>query len=399
MDFFFLALLVFRGNVGFFSRYFICRVSFKKKARVCLCVIMEGNDDNAATGGDLDLRSTELYAASTFLKSSGPPPKMPWEMHYEERRRHSKDPRIMKQLAEEDQWVGTSCSSLWRKIRVFALPKNDWIFSREQFLQFLTSNGVKGPQFMAKVVQVFDPSATGIINGLVMCKQLHLALTTKPLSDKIAHHCFERFDRPIGSENISLQELKKCKLLTPQEVAARSVKKGKKSPSSTFSGGGGREAMMSGARYENVDGLKRLVLAPLLSSSVLLSSGIGSGVGMPPNHNDDDPDPEASTAVQDRPITFPEFLAFFTDERNGEWIGSFVVPIMECCVKYCIPPAGALPLIALRWLRSIEPLPVSNDMYDSDVMLLREIEATGIDPTMQSKEKKKKKGGGGGKKK
>jgi hypothetical protein len=359
---------------------------------------MEASDEHvgAVGGADIDLRSAELFAASAFLQSNGPPPKMPWEMHYEERRRHSKDPRIMKQLAEEDQWVGTSCSSIWKKIRVFALPKNDWIFSREQFLQFLTSNGVKGPQFMAKVVQVFDPLASGVINGLVMCKQLHLALTTTPLCEKIARHCFERFDRPIGSENISLLELKKCKLLTPQEVAARSVKKGKKGPATTFSSGAGREAMMSGARYENVDGLKRLVLAPLLSSSALLSSGIGSdGLDVPPRGPEDD-SAEASAAVQDRPITFPEFLVLFTDEHNGDWIGSFIVSIMECCVKYCIPPAGTLPLIALRWLRSIEPLPVSNDMYDSDVVLLREIEATGIDPTMQSKDKKKKKGGGGG---
>lgn len=354
---------------------------------------MDGAEDNGPSPA-LDLHTTELFAASTFLKPNGPPPTMPWEMAYEERRRHSKDPRVMKQLAEEDQWKGTSCSAIWKKLRVFALPKNDWIFTSDLFLQFLTVNSVKGTQFMAKVLQVFDPSASGLINGLVVCKQLHLALTTQPLCERIAHHCFERFDRLIGDDHISLKYLKKCKLMTPHEIAARSQRKGGKKGGSTggISGGGQvRETMVSGARYDNVEGLKRLMMGASSSQS---SSAVLSPTS---EHNDDedarDENKLLEREVEDQEIPFSLFLGFFLDERNGDWIGSFIVPILECCVKYCIPPAGTLPLIPLRWLRSIEPLPATNAMYDSDVMMLREIELTGIDPTQQSKDKKKKKGG------
>jgi hypothetical protein len=284
-----------------------------------------------------------------------PVPKLPWEMDLEERRRASKDPRIMKQVREEDQWIGTSCSGLWKLLRPYAKPIADWKINYEQMGQFFASLEVKSVTFAGRVIEVFDPKATGSINALILCKCFLMLLDpSHEYCDMFVRHCFDRFDRQSLDECIRKKDILQANLKPPQDPSAAAVSKKKKKKGDTDP----RPAtMVSGATYGNVMGLRALLPGMLTND--------------------------------DTRIEFSEFRSVFLNPNNGDWVGTFAVALFEAAVKYCAAPYGRLPTIPLRWLNLIEPLPFTSLMHDADIALLREIEISGIDPRA-TKEKKKK---------
>lgn len=432
------------------------------------------------------LAATETDIAAAMLRPQVLP-KMPWEMNLDERRKVSCDPRIVKQVAQEAQWDNTVCSGIWQRVRQFALPKNDWMLNKEQFTQLLLANGAKGAHFCEKIFQVYDSlHNTGLINGLYVCKILHLALTTPPHNALFIRHCFERFDKPLQSTAIPVEDLMNCMLLRDDEIVKSKGKKSKKGGGGGGSGAMGErgkkpEAMVCGARYEMVEGLKQIVQqeidkinhppqstllphiaigSPLFGQTqnpsffasqstlggALVNSMNNSLPNLPHHHSSSSltpssspqkqaaapgssstgsnpaasivavPLPNAAAGGSGSPssalpplvgnpmatqlpaaISFDDFARFMSDGANGAWIGNFFTALMECSAKYFSPPNGMLPLLPLRWVTAMEPLPAVGEMYDADIWLLRDMEAN-YDPNAK-KRGKKGKGGGGGKKK
>ena len=308
---------------------------------------------------EFEPRLQELQVEQHFGKLQ-PLLSVPWELSWEERRRLSRDPRIVKQVADEDQWERTVVSGLWKRLRVYCLPRHDWRMDKEAFAQFAAASGVRTKHFVDKLFEVFDHDNTGFINGLVLTKVLEIALTDPMLGERFARHCFDRFDRSIGSDEISVSQLMSTQLRNPDDVVEA---KGKKKNHREAP-----ECTINGARYHSVEGLKQLVqTAPQLQGA--------------------------------QTITFSAFRELFTDPSNGEWVGTFVLHLLECAAKYFSPPAGRLPTVPLRWLQTTEPVPPTEDVFDADIILLREVESAGIDPNAQDKKKKKGKSGKGKRKK
>jgi hypothetical protein len=285
-----------------------------------------------------------------------PLPKLPWEMDLEERRRASKDPRIMKQIREEDEWLGTSCSGLWKLFRTYAKPIADWKINHEQLTLCFTTLGVRSATFANRVIEVFDPNFAGSVNALIICKIFSILLdATHEYCDFFVRHCYDRFDRISMEDCIRKKTIMTADLRPPEDAVLNAGKKKKKKKGDTDPR---LATMVSGATYDNVRAFKELL-------------------------------PTVIT-VDDTRVEYAEFKVFFLDPKNGDFVGTFAVALFEAAVKYCAPPYGRLPTIPLRWLNLIEPLPFSPVMHDADIALLKEIEITGIDPRAQKDKKKKR---------
>lgn len=291
------------------------------------------------------------------------PEKMPWEMTLEERRRASKDPRIRKQVADEDQWNGTVVQGVWRKIRQFAMPTKNWVMSPDDFRAMLNANGIEGRHMQEKLLVTFDPRKEGRYNGLVVCKIMEIALNPAgKFCEDFVRHCFNQFDRANPHDEFLEREvLQRVKLQNPAELAAGG-KKGSGSGGKR-SGGSLPLTMLSGATFDMVEGLKQCWDAGTI------------------------------VTVRDTVITYGEFRHGFLDPINAAWVASFFTCFLEVAASKFAPPNGTLPLVPLRWLVTTEPVDSSEEMADADVLLLREIEELGVDPLSPKKDKKK--GGGG----
>ena len=335
----------------------------KSKAAVTLTVPAAG-DPVVDAGLQAFLNSSAVASpprptqANDHFLFPSPLPKLPWEMDLDERRRASKDPRIMKQVREEDQWLDTSCSGLWKLLRAHARPIADWKLNYELLCAFFSSLDVRGATFPAKVMQVFDPNGTGTVNALIICKSFLMMLDpSHELCEALVRHCFDRFDRPATQDAINKKDILKANLRPPPDPAVAAK-----------AGGGGKKkkadsdprplTMVSGATYLNVEGLKKLLVDFQTKDEFL--------------------------------IEYLEFRKLFLNRQNGEWVGSFAVALFEVAAKYCTAPEGRLPTIPLRWLNTIEPVPFSDVMHDADIVLLKEIEITGVDPRANKDKKKKR---------
>ena len=317
------------------------------------------------------LSSTDPFTSRQHM------PKMPWEMSLDERRRTSKDPRIAKQVADEDQWNGTVVQGLWKKFRPYSTPQNDWIISRDAFSEYLRASvGLESEYLVQHLHSIFDPREEKQYNGLVLCKMFQIALTTQPTQDQILSHCFDKFDRPIGSNILSKKMIMGCTLQSRAGVD----KKKNKNPSKKKGGASVIPfTMCSGADYDCVEGLKRILRR---SEKEMMTTSQQAVDSSPPCG-------AATRSGTDDDISFDQFKMMCLDPQNGDWVSTFQLALFECAAKYFCPPCGKLPLVALRWLNTITPIPLSDEIYDADIVLLREIEVLGCDPSFVKKDKKK----------
>lgn len=290
-------------------------------------------------------------------------PKLPWEMFLDERRRVSRNPRIMKQVLEEDQWLGTSCSGLWKLMAPHAKSINDWKMNYEQVDTFFSELGVKGTHFVPRVIEVFDPTAQGFLNALILCKLFLMVLTpAHEMCEFFVAHCFSRFDRQPDTDVIIKKSLFTAVLRPPLDRNSAEFKNSisKKKKSKKGDNDPRPVSLNSGATWGNVDGLKTLLPTITLKNELV--------------------------------IDYAEFRTLFLNPNNGEWVGTFALSLFECGSKYFTAPYGRLPCIPLRWLNTIEPIPFGDVIHDADIVLLKEIEISGIDPKVGAMDKKKKKG-------
>jgi hypothetical protein len=283
-----------------------------------------------------------------FFKPTALPP-LPWEMGFTDRKRQSKDPRMMKHTTDEAQWDATMMRDVWKRIRQHALPLSDWYMDPEQAAGLFRASGVSNEPLCRKLVAVFDPKETGTINGLVLCKQLQLGLQQEPYQNRLVSHCFNKFDRPPVADEIHLYPVFAVALQNPADAAV--AKRGTKKSTLPL-------ALVAGANYEQVSAFR--VLTDALQTAT-------PGV-----------------------VTFGEFKAAFLDPENAFFVGTFIGGLFECAAALYTPPLGALPTVALRWLVTATPVPASTQLFDADVLLLREAEIAGGDAVVKKKAKKAK---------
>ena len=276
---------------------------------------------------------------------------MPWEMTVEMRKRQSKDPRIQKQVADEAQWDNTIVSGVWQSIRKVAKPAKDFVMDREEMLQLLTSCGICSVHLSNKLLATLDPKKKACYNGLVLCKLIEMSLLSPKTQDAFVRHAFNKFDRPALSDAIRKDDIRKCELQCPADSKA-SKKSGARKKSTL------PLTQKSGATYEMVMGL-RTIFSTLVTQ-------------------------DASQ------LAYEEFKQCFLQPENAWWTQSFMGAFFECMAAYYAPPLGELPIVPLRWLNTIEPIQEVKELYDADVLLLREIEELGYDPFVGAQNKKKK---------
>lgn len=279
-------------------------------------------------------------------------------------------------------------------------------------------------------------------NAIILCKYLELGITTRPYSDLFIQHCFDQFDRPLGTVRLSKTMIFQSNIKTPvvgkkskgSAIPKSSSTNSASPPSSPNTPRKGKKSkgplkMGSGATYPMIEPLKRLIemgefditqpsrnptaKLPAINDIIKKVSDRPLAMGHSPTFIKEElqamkknydtlppPEPQSSlegTSAQTNSlpitaddITYEMFRAAFLDPRNSEWVAAFTLPLLECCLKYFSPPAGALPLVSLKWLKDISAVPVSEVQHDADSALLREIEELGYDPWAAPKKKRSK---------
>ena len=274
--------------------------SNKKEKRLSLSLRTKGHGQSSPAPIDekptpLILRSDDIKGNEVLIEHFTQPrplPKMPWEMEYEERRHNSKDPRIQKQLAESRQWQNTCMEGIWDRLLCFTSPDSDWNMTQDDFRNWLSYEGIRSSFLKEKLLLIFDPPQSDVgsrgaipsmkkcYNALKVCKVLEAALLTYPYQDLFIQHCYERFDRPVGTDRVSqslimatqLRETNGTSLPAPGAGRAAVVGpfdddtnpfkvKGKKGASKKRrSVGGLKTTMASGASYRMVEALKAIIV-------------------------------------------------------------------------------------------------------------------------------------------
>lgn len=285
-----------------------------------------------------------------FFKPQPPPP-MPWELSFDERKRISHDPKFMKQVADEAQWKDSIVAGIWQRIRRHSLPHKAWLMTHEEMTALLNENGITSSHLSKKLCAIFDAKKEMTINGLIVCKVVEISLTNQRYQANFLRHCFDKFDRPPCTEEIDLDIIRTVQLANPADFVKKGSKKGKSIlPLAT----------KSGATHEMVSGLKAIT--------------------------------DVFRTENPHRMTYDEFRCVFLDPDNVSWVGSFLGAILEGIAAFFAPPVGSMPYLPLRWLATTAPLETEDEMYDADVILLREIEANGgIDPNAKKKKAPKEK--------
>lgn len=272
-----------------------------------------------------------------------PPSEMPWEMKFAERKKLSKDPRMVKHTADAAQWDGTIVGGIWKHIEKHALAINDWMMNAEQFAGLMRSWNINSEHLQRKLREMIGYNADGNVNGLVVCKYLELLLTSPQYKDIIAAHCYNLFDRP--DDVVVPAVVANCQLAPPPDPNAKKAGRAKKSTLPT--------QMKAGAMFHHVEALK------VVLSSIPLK------------------DPEQ--------LTLEEFAKAFYDLDNVFLVTACAQQVLEVLASRCCPPHGQMPLLSMRWLKTVEPVQAGGDMYDADISLLREMELAGGDAVKSKK--------------
>ncbi|ORC92312.1 uncharacterized protein TM35_000045260 [Trypanosoma theileri] len=275
-----------------------------------------------------------------FLKNVSQKGPEPWDMSYEERRRLTLEPRVLRQLELEDEWKETCMEGIWNGMRRFARPMEDYKLSESRFYEYLLSIGISSEYLKIRLFQLFRVEPSAEIDCLRVCKALYMGLTDEGTSSNFLTHCYKSLPcSPLTSEVDRSAVLKAYE----QQQQQRLTKEQKNSADL-------RKQQLEGVLsfYEDTDGVV---------------------------------------------FDIDAFKSLFFEAGWHLWASSFVKQIFEAAAKYFNSPYGSFPVIPLRWTKMAEPLPYSRDVvYDADSLLLQNIELTGKDNIDMKQKGKKRRG-------
>ncbi|KAH9601528.1 hypothetical protein LSM04_003384 [Trypanosoma melophagium] len=272
-----------------------------------------------------------------FIQNASQKGPEPWDMSYEERRRLTLEPRVLRQLELEDEWKDTCMEGIWNGMRRFARPMEDYKLSESRFYDYLLSIGISSEYLKFRLFQLFRVDTSAEVDCLRVCKALYMGLTDESTSLNFLTHCYKSLPcSPITGEVEHFVVLK----------AFEQQRRTKEQKTSTDL----RKQQLEGVLsfYEDSDG-----------------------------------------AVFD----IDAFKSLFFETGRNLWASSFVKPIFEAAAKYFSSPYGSFPIIPLRWRKMAEPLPYSRDVvYDADSLLLQNVELTGKDNIDMKQKGKRRRG-------
>ncbi|RNE97340.1 hypothetical protein TraAM80_09372 [Trypanosoma rangeli] len=273
----------------------------------------------------------------TFLQEAAQKGPQPLDMDYEERRRMTHEPRVRRQLELEDQWKGTFMEGIWKGMRRFARPVDDYKVSENRFYEYLVSVGISSEFLGNKLYKVFQSEACPEVDFLRVCKAIHLGLTEIGTSFKFLEHCYKSLAQgPVSEELDCATVMRACELqrrMNAQKTASTALE----------------------LKLQQLEGV-------LQYFEETGETSVDIGV----------------------------FRFMFFEERWRYWAGTFIKPLLEAAAKYFSFPYGVFPTIPLRWTKTTEPLSYdSHEVYDADSLLLRNVELTGGDNTIKKKKSRK----------
>ncbi|RHW66953.1 hypothetical protein DPX39_000067600 [Trypanosoma brucei equiperdum] len=246
----------------------------------------------------------------------------PWYLGYEERRRLTRDPRVVRQLELEDEWKDTCLEGVWMGFRRFARPLNDFKITEACFHEYLSFVGISNEYLRNRITSLFRLENSAEIDCLRVCKVLFTGLTEESTSSKFLDHCFRCIPSNPVSGDVEVDIVKKA-------CEAQHTITDKKFPTEL--------------RIQQLEGVLRYF-----------------NEAEEPNFN------------------LETFKDLFFHPDWCLWASSFIKCIYEAAAKYFSAPNGILPPVPLRWIKAAEPLPFDrNDIYDADALLLRNVEILG----------------------
>jgi len=319
----------------------------------------DGFPPGPSSPGDAPVKAAAQVVATSSMKESfsqpvvipndhftrpKPPPPLPWERPFLERKALSKDPRMAKQCRDEAQWKGTMVEGVWQEIRKFAPATADWYMNKAQMGELFTFWGLGAGHLLDKIFGLLAQPESGsrggppnTVNGLVLCKYIELVLGHPEHREVLLRHCYSLFDKRDGVVSVPLIEA--AELVDPAAEAAAGKKAKKKK------GSGAPTTMKCGAAARHVNAMKVMVSAIRRA------------------------DPDL--------VTYEEFAAVAFEPEHAYFVAACAPQVVEVIGSRCAPPLGTLPLLSMRWLATAEPVPAGDVMYDADIALLRVLEAAG----------------------
>ncbi|EKF30682.1 hypothetical protein MOQ_005500 [Trypanosoma cruzi marinkellei] len=260
-----------------------------------------------------------------FLQNASQKEPQPWDMGYEERRRATHEPRVIRQLELEDEWKGSCMEGIWNGMRRFALPMDDYKVSEACFYEYLASVGINSVFLGNKLYGIFRLDKSPEVDFLRVCKAIHLGLTDSSTSFKFLEHCYKSLPISPISEELERTTVIKVSELQRHKKDQRIV-----------------AAAAAELRLQQLEGILQYY-------------------------------EETGEAIFD----IGAFCSLFFEEKWRYWAGSFIKQLLEAAAKYFSFPYGVFPTIPLRWTRTTEPLPYDrNALHDADSLLLRNVELT-----------------------
>ncbi|KEG14400.1 hypothetical protein DQ04_00491200 [Trypanosoma grayi] len=272
-----------------------------------------------------------IHAFLENARQSGP---QPWDMSYEDGRRMTRDPRVLRQLQLEDEWKDTCMEGIWAGMRRIARPVENFKVSESRFYEYLSSIGISSEHLKCRLFEVFRSDTCAEVDCLRTCKAIHMGLTNECTSSNFLEHCYKCLPFSLSSGEVEIPAVMR------ELELQRRVKDQKTSVI---------------LRVQQLEGVLSFC-------------------------------EEAEETI----LSMENFMILFFDEAWCLWASSFVKQIFEAAAKYFRSPYGVFPTIPLRWTLTTEPLPYDrHTIYDANSLLLRNIELTGRENADGSQKKRR----------
>ena len=155
-----------------------------------------------------------------------PPEKQIWELGIEERKKLAKDPKVKKQVLDEDQFAGTNIEVVWQRVRGVCSSLDGWQMTQQSFVTLCRAHGLTNEYLQKRLITIFDKDKSGCINGVLFTKHLYTAIND-PACDLFVNAAFDIFDREFGNDD-DVETAYLTSALKLQNPAVKAKKKSKK---------------------------------------------------------------------------------------------------------------------------------------------------------------------------
>ena len=264
-----------------------------------------------------------------------PPEKQTWELAYDDRKKRALDPKVRKQICDEEHFVGTNVSAVWERVRQHCAP-GTWTLTHQAFQQFCRSSGLTSEYLAKRLVGIFDKDKTGAIHGLVFLKHLH-TMINDPSVDHFVNTAFELFERRPGYDDAVESSYFSNTLKLQDPAIGGKKKKKKKAASST-------DVEKQGQITYYMQEAARKCLKEYQRTNPFV-------------------------------VTRADFAKWW--ECDADLIAAFLCPILE--VTACVYFKSDLPKIPNAFYKALDPVEEA-PFSDADWWLLKEHDRLGFDP-------------------